>query len=57
MGDTGVSIDIGDNDATVPIQRPFLALFAARFSIMVFAGFFLVVFFCCIPFAISASCD
>lgn len=35
-------------------QRPFFALFSARFSMRVLAGFFLVAFFCCIPFAITS---
>ena len=35
-------------------QRPFFALFSARFSMSVLAGFFLVVFFCCMPFAITS---
>jgi len=36
-----------------PGQRPFFALFSARFSMSVLAGFFLSVFFCCMPFAIT----
>ncbi len=39
-------------DLNKPAQRPFFEFFSARFSIMVFAGFFFVVFFCCMPFAI-----
>ena len=43
----------GGGDARTKLnQRPFFALFSARFSIIVFAGFFFVAFFCCMPFAI-----